>query len=54
MQAETLDAIEAIKSAVDLLRKHVGWDTALDRAAAFEAQISAHLISGTVRKMHSV
>ena len=27
---------------VELLRKHVGWDTALDRAAAaFEAQISA-------------
>ena len=41
MQAETLAAAEAIKTAVELLRKHVGWDTALDRAAAFEAQISA-------------
>ena len=41
MQAETLAAMEAIKTAVELLRKHVGWDTALDRAAAFEAQISA-------------
>ena len=41
MQAETLAAIEAIKSAVELLRKHVGWDTAFDRAALFEAQISA-------------
>ena len=34
-------AIEAIKSAIDLLRKHVGWDTALGRAAALEAQISS-------------
>ena len=41
MQAETLAAIESIKSAVDLLRKHVGWDTSSDRVAAFEAQISA-------------
>ena len=41
MQTETLAAIEAIKSAVDLLRKHVGWNTAFDRVAAFEAQISA-------------
>ena len=41
MQAETLADIEAIKSAVDLLRKHVGWDTALGRAAALEAQISS-------------
>ena len=41
MQAETLDAIDAIKSAVDLLRKHVGWDTALSRAVALEAQISS-------------
>ena len=40
MQAETLAAIEAIKSAIELLRKHVGWDTALGRAAALEAQIS--------------
>ena len=41
MQAETLAAAEAIKTAVELLRKHVGWDTALDRTAVFEAQISA-------------
>ena len=41
MQAETLAAIETIKSAIDLLRKHVGWDTALGRAAALEAQISS-------------
>ncbi len=41
MQAETLAAIEAIKSAVDLLRKHVGWNSAFDRIAAYEAQISA-------------
>ena len=41
MQAETLAAVEAIRTAVELLRKHVGWDTAHDRAAAFEAQISA-------------
>ena len=41
MQAETLTAIEAIKSAVDLLRKHVGWNTAFDRVAELEAQISA-------------
>ena len=41
MQAEALDAIEAIKSAINLLRKHVGWDTALNHAAALEAQISS-------------
>jgi len=41
MQAEALAAIEAIKSAVELLRKHVGWDTALGRAAGLEAQISS-------------
>ena len=41
MQAETQASVDAIKTAIDLLRKHVDWDTALDRAAAFEAQISA-------------
>ncbi len=41
MQAETLATVEAIKSAVDLLRKHVDWDTALGRAVALEAQVSS-------------
>jgi len=53
MLAETLAAIETIKSAIDVLRKHVDWDTALGRVAALDAQISS-LISGTVRKMRSV
>ena len=53
MQAETLDAIDSIKSAVDLLRKHVGWDTALGRAAALEAQISSPNFWDS-QKMHSV
>ena len=52
MQAETLDAIEAVKSAVDLLRKHVGWDSALAEPLHLRHRY-LHLIFGTVKKMHS-
>ena len=41
MQAETLAAIEAVKYAVDLLRKHVGWDIAQAEQLHWMLQISA-------------
>ena len=39
MQAETLAKIDIIKSAVDLLRKHVKYDDAKARLADLEAVI---------------
>ena len=41
MQTETATAIDKIKTAIALLRRHIGWSDAFARQQAFEAQISA-------------
>ena len=38
MQAEAQHAVEAINYAISLLRQHIGWDAALQRVDALEAQ----------------
>lgn len=40
MQAETQAAVDTVKSAIELLRRHIGWNDADDRIAAFDAEIA--------------
>ena len=40
MQTESQSDVDTIQSAIDLLRRHIDWEPALQRQSDFEAQIS--------------
>ena len=51
MQTESQPDVDTIQSAIDLLRRHIDWEPALQRQSDFRRKLPA-LIFGMIRPPH--